>query len=548
MKSFVTHDFNVMDLNTGAYVCLFSFDTLGGEAGQLILPAENVGDHRALKRALVARGAVLPKEPKEVEKLLRALAHNQGAAPFKKAAARTGWIGKNAFVTSDQIIGHNEEDLLSPVTFKKGKLVQRSQGSLDGWKSVVAEAENSSAMIFALGAAFGSPLLHRCKLPSFGAIISGKSQGGKSTALLLAGSTIGFGEERDLPNFNTSEAAFSEMPAAFNDLVLPLNELGTLAGSKSQKNQRLERLSYILSEGHGTTYHSNAVAKGMIDQDWRLTALVSSEHTADAIAGSAGGLRALGAASRLFDLPGQASGHSDVFDWLEMDEGRQALIARICGQMRDGISENHGVVMEAFIRKVIKKPVTTGKVMRDEADRFLAKHRREDDPNHLNRIVTACAHVCASTILAVRHGVLDFSESRIRAAIGRCYARAKDALRTEADIARAGLNILRDIAFAKDNVVLNSKTGYVDWSEVDFYVDKITKRRKFVVKASAFANFFSDARQPSLTLGLLAERGLLANKPSVPSVHGRGLEWAVSQPNWGTTKQRPRSITIYMDA
>ena len=49
----------------------------------------------------------------------------------------------------------------------------------------------------------------------------GLSKAGKSTALVVAGSVIGFAREKDLPNFRTTDTALGELPASFNDMVVP---------------------------------------------------------------------------------------------------------------------------------------------------------------------------------------------------------------------------------------------------------------------------------------------------------------------------------------
>jgi hypothetical protein len=102
-------------------------------------------------------------------------------------------------------------------------------------------------------AAVAAPLLGMAKLPSFGVLLHGPGKAGKSTMLLAAASVGDYGQEKDLPNFRATDAAFGEIPAAFNDSLLPLNELGLLKGSAAEKYLRLRDFTYGFAEGRGTT-------------------------------------------------------------------------------------------------------------------------------------------------------------------------------------------------------------------------------------------------------------------------------------------------------
>ena len=67
--------------------------------------------------------------------------------------------------------------------------------------------------------------------------------------LLAAASVIGYGREQDLPNFRATDAAFGEIPAAFNDSFLPLNELGAAQRISHRKIPPLPRLHLWICGG-----------------------------------------------------------------------------------------------------------------------------------------------------------------------------------------------------------------------------------------------------------------------------------------------------------
>jgi TPP-dependent trihydroxycyclohexane-1,2-dione (THcHDO) dehydratase len=67
------------------------------------------------------------------------------------------------------------------------------------------------------------------------------------------GSVIGLSSEDNLPSFDITAAGFSELLARSNDLLVPLNEAGLMAGSQAECNNWLRRTAYVLAQSGGTT-------------------------------------------------------------------------------------------------------------------------------------------------------------------------------------------------------------------------------------------------------------------------------------------------------
>jgi|GEM_PF-4542823 hypothetical protein len=88
--------------------------------------------------------------------------------------------------------------------------------------------------MLAICAAFAAPLLSFTGRQSFGINLFGRAKAGKTTALLAGASVIGLGREADLPNCGATAAAKGESARMFNDMLLPLNEVGLLGGSKKK--------------------------------------------------------------------------------------------------------------------------------------------------------------------------------------------------------------------------------------------------------------------------------------------------------------------------
>jgi putative DNA primase/helicase len=157
-------------------------------------------------------------------------------------------------------------------------------------------------MVLSISVAFAAPLLPMAKLNSFGILLHGRGKAGKSTILLAGASVIGYGLEDDLPNFRATDAAFGELPAAFNHSLAPLNEFALLKGSGTEKYHRLRDLTYGFAEGRGTTYSKLAPIDGSTALQWLSILLATGEETANEIARKAGEIRMVGEAVRWIDL------------------------------------------------------------------------------------------------------------------------------------------------------------------------------------------------------------------------------------------------------
>jgi Domain of unknown function (DUF927) len=234
-------------------------------------------------------------------------------------AKSTGWRNRKhkTFVTTTRVLGRYPKKIRPP--FIPFPMPRNCSGTLNNWQIQVAiPAAYSSRMGIGILAGFAAPLLDFADLPSFGLMIFGHgsdgfghgSKTGKSTMQVCAGSTVGFGRERDLPNFGSTELALAELMSASNDLMLPINELGLLKGDTRDRYRALMRVAYMLGEGRGPTYSTYAQTTMNIGAtEWRTILIGSTEQSIDHIAREAGQTRPAGAAIRLI---GPASRRSQV--------------------------------------------------------------------------------------------------------------------------------------------------------------------------------------------------------------------------------------------
>ena len=207
--------------------------------------------------------------------------------------------------------------------------------------------------------ALAAPLLDFLDFPSFAILLSGPSKAAKSTALVAAGSIIGIAREKDLPNFRTTDAALGELPAAFNDMAMPINELGLLKGSVNDRYGRIRDFSYGLAEGRGTTYSAFVPRDdGNCRHTWRSLVFATGEETLDQIALAAGESRSMGESIRWIDLRGTYRGAKDIFDRCPKSvspDARVKWVRKQCKSMRKAARDNHGVTLDHYIKQVIKR-------------------------------------------------------------------------------------------------------------------------------------------------------------------------------------------------
>lgn len=67
--------------------------------------------------------------------------------------------------------------------------------------------------------------------------------------MLGAASVVGIGDEDRLPNWNATPAALLESCKAFNDQIMPLNELGLLKGKAEDIAAQIARVDIRLRRG-----------------------------------------------------------------------------------------------------------------------------------------------------------------------------------------------------------------------------------------------------------------------------------------------------------
>jgi putative DNA primase/helicase len=533
------------DEATHEFFAIIKYRDVDGGVRRVNIPVADLDNRKALAKTLTNLGAYFSHMEAKNKRALDKLIASKRKAKRLNFAARVGWYGGGykAYVLANRVIGAADSSgvaIRPPRGIAGGHAagIGRAGDHAEWVRTVASPAKYSSRMVLAISAALAAPLLGMAHLPSFGILVHGRGKAGKSTMLVAAASVGGYGQEEDLPNFRATDAAFGEIPAAFNDGFLPMNELGLLKGSAGERRQRLRDLSYGVAEGRGTTYSRLApIQKGSTAMKWHCIALATGEETADEIARDAREIRMAGESVRWIDLAATRNEAVDIFDRIpkKVQEAERAQwVEQRCKKIREGCEHNHGVAIEQFIEQVIRNHKTVQKDVQTLRQKFVDRVVDAKDGPVVRHLAKLLGHFYAAAVIGVWFKTLPWSTKTVRKCIERCYRDARRELNTETDLLRYGLRIMhgkiRGLPKA-DDAELKSVDGFL----------KGTKPNQAIIRAEAFKSWFPDPRLPNLVLNFLRSKNALHSRGTPKP--GIAIVWAESQLMW-PDGSRPRSIVI----
>jgi putative DNA primase/helicase len=533
------------DEATKEFFAIIKCRDLDGGMRSVTLPLADLNHRKALAKTLTNLGAYFSNMESKNKRALDELLATKRKAERFNFAARVGWYGSGykAYVLAKQVIGaaNSAVAIRPPQQLKSDRPSTgiRPRGEHADWLSTVAShAKFSSRMVFGISAALAAPLLAMARLHSFGILVHGPGKAGKSTMLVAAASVCGYGREEDLPNFRATDSAFGEIPAAFNDSLLPLNELGLLKGSATEKYHRLRDFTYGFAEGRGTTYSKLAsIEGGSGGSKWLSISLATGEVTSNEIARDARKIRMAGESVRWIDLAATRNGAADIFDRIpkKVPQAKRAKWAQNrCAKIRAGCRRNHGVAIQHFVEHVIRNSKSVQKEVKSLRRRFVNRVIDANDDPVVRHLAACFGHIYAAGIIGAGSGTLPWQAKTVRKCIERCYRDARRELNTETDLLRDGLNILR----AKMRALRKANGSALESAE-GFTAGGMSNRT--TMRAEAFKGWFPDVRQANLVLKFLRSKNALPSRPTPKP--GTAIVWAESQPEWPDGSRR-RSIVI----
>lgn len=385
----------------------------------MAIPASRLSEPRApIAGELASLG--LKVVPGSERKLMTYLGSFDLPPSFRvRSASQVGWIdgddGSPMFILPDRTLSLNDTDkvVFQPEQHSPTVGSMKQNGSLKQWQAFVAQpCKGNPLLIFSVCAAFAGSLLKFASLDSGGFHFYGLSSKGKTTALQVAASVFGCGadpavsDDSYISRWNTTGNALEATAAAHNDSLLTLDEMGTCDAKDFGK------VVYDLFGGKGKA-RLNKSSLLQAQRTWRILGISTGEISVREKIEEGTRTRAkAGHTVRLADIPIETGVIVDSHGKAPADFANE--LKRSCGHY-------YGVAGPRFLHKLINlKPETILLRQSIQADieaseRNLVKDRELE--SHQHRVLRRFAAVTTAGILAIRFGILPFTQDEVIQAV-----------------------------------------------------------------------------------------------------------------------------------
>lgn len=470
-------------------------------------------------------------------------------APVFHRAARTGWRNNNTvFVSLSFVVGTVPDVTMLPPhhTFSGSADQVQCCGTLDGWKEVVSIARFSTAMTTAICAAFAAPLLSIANTPNFSLVLTGPSRSGKSSAQLMAASVIGYGQELHLPDLNATPSGMLAAALSYNGHVLPLNEVASARGGKTEVYGAIRDLTYWLGNGRDLTRHPSWNGGGETGT-FQCLPILSSELSPDAWAERNNEARDPGETARLINLPAVFPGGHSVFDRPPDNMNAEEQTTWEREQFRDlrtNIALHRGEALKVYIEYLLDDIADTTQVVQERIalfERFFA----EPGITAIERdIVRKFGLIYTAGFIAIDAGVLPLDAKEVATHLRDACRDALDDLPDPERDLRADMAVLKLRLLG--NTIVDADNGGGRLKVLLKFADGFRKRieggEMYVVNATEFIKWIPSNYRAQRVLGKLDDEGLLDHERR--RTLGKSIEWAQKQVTW-PDKRRVRSICFF---
>ena len=534
-----------VDESTGDHFHVFEVLRVTGKIGHEVVRADEADDHRTLRRTLLRKGAALPGSRDNHQNLLRDLIKGDPPEVWH-FPAQVGWVddGK-AFLIGDRTIGKTAKTYRQP-PWRSVQPQFGQRGTLDGWRKEVAErARYSSLMMTLTAAAFAAPLLREVNALNFMVNVFGRAKCGKSTALLAATSVFGLGTEQHLPNWNATALAIQEAGATFNDLVLPVNEVGLINGPKNQAHDSFIRpLIYAYAEGQPRRRSRAAQsAENHAATAWHGILISTAEESFTELAVKGREKRNAGEHARCHEIPAINAKRSTVIDhWPPeiLKANRKAWAIKVVQEIRVACEQQHGTAIGPFIEFLMKLSSAERRERIDaKIEAFLTKVSAKDQTPEIAHAARNFGLTYAGGALAIKAGVLPWSRSDLLKAVAKCFRAAHPGAVNVLPAAKRKLreHLTSSLVHAKPKGKATTPgekcAGYRD---LDGNV--------FKIHAKSFKNWFSGLELKAI-LSWLQEKGHLKLPKGTEKHNSKGTGWTESTVKWPDDKTHRTIIFSY---
>jgi putative DNA primase/helicase len=339
----------------------------------------------------------------------------QVRSPYRaRATQRVGWHS-NAFVLPDDCFGADARDtlLLQSVTAHEHSF--RQSGTLASWQHNVARyAIGNSRLVLALSAAFAGPLVGPCSAEGGGLHFKGASSTGKSTALHIAGSVWGGGDDANgyVRSWRATANGLEGVALGHSDTLLCLDELAQLPAKDAGE------AAYMLANGAGKS-RSSRDGSARKAAKWRVLFLSSGEiGLADKVGEDGRGKKlAAGQQVRIVDVAADAGAGMGMFENLHGFASAETLARHL----RSATQQHYGIAARQYLAAIVPEIDDLRKHIDPFMKDFCEQYVPAGADGQVERVAQRFALVAVGGELAQQQGILPWPAGEAIAAAGRCF-------------------------------------------------------------------------------------------------------------------------------
>ena len=267
------------------------------------------------------------------------------------SVSRPGWIegAEPAYLLPDGILLSAEPQRGEAVELVHARSAVPPAGSLDGWKETIGRlAIDNSALICAIAAVLGAPLLKYSGIDTVGINLHASTSTGKTTALTVAQSCIG---PPQINRWNATNTALELICQQANDGMLLLDEF------PAQPSPDIIEALYMIGNGTGRGRGNRRLTLERTAR-WQTVLLSTSEKPIERILADVRIQMPEGIGVRLIDIPAR-SWEFGLFNTLHGHSSGHAFAEAL----QHAAKEHHGHVLSAFVERVIAQHVLLQEAM-----------------------------------------------------------------------------------------------------------------------------------------------------------------------------------------
>jgi hypothetical protein len=451
-------------------------------------------------------------------------------------AATTGWRpGRKTFVLPEQVIGANTKKIcgLPP---DKHRPWLRPRGTAKNWlRSVGSMATKSSGMMLTTCCSFASPLLRIVNEQSFGVCLAGKTGGGKTTATLVASSTLAAGQIDQLPSWNATMAGLEPVLRSHNDCLLVVDDLNKMpVASEKEKHHSTRNFAHNLGAGSTKLRSPSFDESSDNGGQYRVISLTSAETTIAELAAKCGEQRG-GDARRLIDVPIYFDGLDHIFDRVpKADQLSQSELQSLYSSIHTACAKNHGHIFPKYIKFLIRSEEGLQGRIAKHVKRF-REHVSDDAETIVHTdIIRKFGLIYAGGALAIEGVGLPWKRSDLLQAIERCCAAAMSTLSSDHRMLEQGMAALRRRLMDLPELQTIQRG---EFKSIDGFVEPRPNKYRCVVKTDKFNRVFANTLQRKLVMDELVRRNRITRSRSRENqgqfVWPDGVRRRSLEINWG---------------